>query len=87
MLMSKLSLIFQIIKKSIFKPGLMLELAEEKSEIKDDEGNITQKGSGNSGDTAWMTTAAVLVLFMTIPGLSLFYGGLVRSKNLSLIHI
>ena len=36
---------------------------------------------GNSGDTAWMTTAAVLVLFMTIPGLSLFYGGLVRSKN------
>ena len=35
--MSKLSLIFQIIKKSIFKPGLMLELAEEKSEIKDDE--------------------------------------------------
>ena len=37
MLMSKLSLIFQIIKKSIFKPGLMLELAEEKYEIKDDE--------------------------------------------------
>lgn len=37
MLMSKLSLIFQIIKKSIFKPRLMLELAEEKSEIKDDE--------------------------------------------------
>ena len=37
--------------------------------------------AGNSGDTAWMTTAAVLVLFMTIPGLSLFYGGLVRSKN------
>ena len=37
MLMSKLSLIFQIIKRSIFKPGLMLELAEEKYEIKDDE--------------------------------------------------
>ena len=35
--MSKLSLIFQIIKKSFFKPGLMLELAEEKSEVKDDE--------------------------------------------------
>ena len=35
--MSKLSLIFQIIKKSIFKPGLMIELAEEKSEMKDDE--------------------------------------------------
>jgi ammonium transporter, Amt family len=35
----------------------------------------------NSGDTAWMLVAVVLVLFMTIPGLSLFYGGLVRSKN------
>lgn len=35
----------------------------------------------NTGDTAWMLTATVLVLFMTIPGLSLFYGGLVRNKN------
>ena len=35
----------------------------------------------NSGDTAWMIVATVLVLFMTLPGLSLFYGGLVRSKN------
>ncbi|NUM52074.1 MAG: ammonium transporter [Candidatus Hydrogenedentes bacterium] len=35
----------------------------------------------NSGDTAWMLTSMALVLFMTIPGLSLFYGGLVRSKN------
>ena len=34
-----------------------------------------------SGDTAWMLTATLLVLLMTIPGLSLFYGGLVRSKN------
>ena len=35
----------------------------------------------NSGDTAWMITATVLVLFMTLPGLALFYGGLVRSQN------
>jgi len=35
----------------------------------------------DSGDTAWMLTSSVLVLFMTIPGLSLFYAGLVRSKN------
>lgn len=35
----------------------------------------------NSGDTAWMLTASALVLFMLLPGLSLFYGGLVRSKN------
>ncbi len=35
----------------------------------------------DSGDTAWMLTATALVLFMTLPGLALFYGGLVRSKN------
>ena len=35
----------------------------------------------NSGDTAWIITATALVLFMTLPGLALFYGGLVRSKN------
>ncbi|MFB3078351.1 MAG: ammonium transporter [Lysobacterales bacterium] len=35
----------------------------------------------DSGDTAWMLTATALVLFMTIPGLSLFYAGMVRSKN------
>ncbi len=36
----------------------------------------------NKGDTAWMTVATALVIFMTIPGLALFYGGLVRSKNM-----
>lgn len=35
----------------------------------------------DSGDTAWMLTATALVLFMTLPGLSLFYAGLVRAKN------
>ena len=35
----------------------------------------------DTGDTAWMITATALVLFMTLPGLALFYGGLVRSKN------
>ena len=35
----------------------------------------------SAGDTAWMLTATVLVLFMTIPGLSLFYAGMVRVKN------
>ncbi len=35
----------------------------------------------NRGDTAWMLTATALVLFMTLPGLALFYGGLVRSRN------
>ena len=36
----------------------------------------------NKGDTAWMTVATLLVILMTIPGLALFYGGLVRSKNM-----
>ena len=35
----------------------------------------------NSGDTAWMLTSTALVLLMTIPGLALFYGGMVRRKN------
>ncbi|MGL4288967.1 MAG: ammonium transporter [Phreatobacter sp.] len=36
----------------------------------------------NPGDTAWMLTSALLVLLMTVPGLALFYGGLVRTKNM-----
>ena len=35
----------------------------------------------DTGDTAWMLTSTALVLFMTLPGLALFYAGLVRSKN------
>jgi ammonium transporter, Amt family len=42
----------------------------------------------DSGDTAWMLTSSALVLMMTVPGLALFYGGLVRSKNVlsTLMH-
>ena len=40
-----------------------------------------QTASINSGDTAWVLAATCLVLLMTIPGLALFYGGLVRKKN------
>jgi ammonium transporter, Amt family len=36
----------------------------------------------NKGDTAWMMVATLLVILMTLPGLALFYGGLVRSKNM-----
>jgi Amt family ammonium transporter len=36
----------------------------------------------NSGDTAWIMTSSALVLLMTLPGLALFYGGLVRTKNI-----
>ena len=43
------------------------------------EGSVSS--TVNSGDTAWLLVATALVLFMMIPGLSLFYAGLVRSKN------
>src|SRR4029077_7547634 len=40
--------------------------------------NVSGPGPGHNG---WMMTAAALVLFLTLPGLALFYGGLVRQKN------
>ncbi len=42
---------------------------------------LAEEATLDSGDTAWMLTATALVLFMTIPGLALFYAGMVRSKN------
>jgi len=42
---------------------------------------VFAEGNLDTGDTAWILTSTALVLFMTIPGLSLFYAGLVRSKN------
>jgi len=42
---------------------------------------VLEKCTSNSGDTAWMLTSMALVLMMTIPGLGLFYGGMVRKKN------
>ena len=41
-----------------------------------------KKPEPNKGDTAWMIVATALVLMMTVPGLALFYGGLVRTKNM-----
>lgn len=47
----------------------------------EDAAEEEEEPSLNSGDTAWMLIATALVLFMTIPGLALFYGGLVRVQN------
>jgi ammonium transporter, Amt family len=46
------------------------------------EAAATPAPTVDKGDVAWMMTATILVIFMTIPGLALFYGGLVRSKNM-----
>ena len=43
---------------------------------------VSEESILDSGDTAWMIVATILVLVMAIPGLALFYGGLVRSKNI-----
>lgn len=57
------------------------------SALKDKEGNVAEGltlptvGVPGPGHNAWMMTSAALVLFMTLPGLALFYGGLVRRKN------
>src|SRR6476620_6489790 len=42
---------------------------------------VLEKCTPNAGDTAWMLTSMAIVLMMTIPGLALFYGGMVRKKN------
>lgn len=59
---------FPLLLASLFFGLPSLALAQEPASI-------------DSGDTAWMIVATALVLFMTLPGLALFYGGLVRSKN------
>jgi Amt family ammonium transporter len=45
------------------------------------DANVLENCAPSSGDTAWMLTSVALVLMMTIPGLGLFYGGMVRKKN------
>ena len=64
-----------------------LNNADPTTVLKAADGNIPaglttpSVGVGGPGHSAWMMTAAALVLFMTLPGLALFYGGLVREKN------
>jgi Amt family ammonium transporter len=45
-------------------------------------GAAAAEGPADTGSTAWVLSASALVLFMTLPGLALFYGGLVRARNL-----
>jgi len=57
-----------MLKRILFLVPFVLSINIEASEL-------------SSGDSAWILTSTALVLFMTLPGLALFYGGLVRSKN------
>src|SRR5580704_5218028 len=45
------------------------------------DATIQKECTPDSGDTAWMLTSMAIVLMMTVPGLALFYGGMVRKKN------
>lgn len=61
----------------------MPAFAQEAAGVAEVVEEVAEPVSGiDSGDTAWMLMSTVLVLFMILPGLALFYGGLVRSKNM-----
>lgn len=62
-------------------PAEQSEEADEADEADKDDEDEEETATLVAGDTAWMLTATALVLFMTIPGLALFYGGLVRVQN------
>ena len=65
------------------KPGLALAAALSATALLPAQ-SAWAAASINKGDTAWMLVATSLVVFMTVPGLALFYGGLVRSQERSL---
>ncbi|NDA94524.1 MAG: ammonia channel protein, partial [Betaproteobacteria bacterium] len=55
--------------------------AEDKAEAAEAKAEASAPPPPNKGDTAWMLVATLLVVMMSVPGLALFYGGLVRAKN------
>jgi Amt family ammonium transporter len=61
---------------------MIVEEAPAAEEVVIAEEAVEEEAALDSGDTAWMIVATILVLFMAIPGLALFYGGLVRAKNM-----
>ena len=75
------------IKKIVFAGSLLAGLAASAALAQDAPAVAADAVAAaapviDKGDTAWMMTSSALVLFMTLPGLALFYGGLVRAKNM-----
>lgn len=56
--------------------------AEAASSLEERVAKLEKPEGFNSGDNAWMLTSSALVIFMSLPGLALFYGGIVRKKNI-----
>ena len=78
-----------MIKKLLYFTGIFLLSTFAGSLETLAEGHEAAEAVLDTGDTAWIMTSTALVLFMTLPGLALFYGGLVSSKNVvsALIHV
>ena len=73
-------------KSAQIEPSVEQRLAELEAYVNNkarvvDENTLSKIAGPGPGHNAWMMTSAALVLFMTLPGLALFYGGLVRKKN------
>src|SRR5665213_3516011 len=67
---------------SIFAPQLSaVDASSAGPQIQPSAAPLVAAGPINSGDNAWLLASSALVLMMTAPGLILFYGGLVRTKN------
>ena len=76
-----LSSIAQMIRRCFVFTGLLLGPLSVFAQETGESIKTAAVETVNSGDTAWMLTSSALVMMMTLPGLALFYGGLVRSKN------
>src|SRR5499433_3885928 len=72
-------LVFVLLLSTVCVDAALAQVAEAAPPACD--AKTLQRCTPNSGDTAWMLTSVALVLMMTIPGLGLFYGGMVRKKN------
>lgn len=68
----------QLVVESASAPEMAVVVEQEAAPVVEE---TAAKPTLDTGDTAWILTSTALVLFMTIPGLALFYGGMVRKKN------
>ncbi len=78
------SLAEPVVESTVANPGgsVAVEIATSAAPATIDASVAVTPPTVNKGDTAWMIMATVLVILMVIPGLALFYGGMVRAKNM-----
>lgn len=76
---SKIGIMAAIIMACLFAPSAY---AQDTAKLSEEITMVEEAPVLNSGNTAWLIVATILVLLMSIPGIALFYGGLVRQKNI-----